>query len=175
MPRCGDFTYDRKAGHNARLRETGRIRPGKDYAMMRKFTLTAVFLLIAAFMLTGCGRDAFTAENYGENSITFHGKGAAKKSFVVTGSLTVEENDKIVIESAMEKGQLRIKLVTFAAQDDINASPEDLKSVTSDDAAVLDEIAEGSGTGEYTVDPGTYYVSAEVLKKMTGDVTVRVE
>ena len=143
--------------------------------MLKRMKSAALILLVAALMLAGCGRDAFTAENYGENSITFHGKGAAKKSFVLTGSLTVEEGGKVIIEPEVGKGQLQINLVTFAGQDDINADAEDLAGIGSNEPVFTEVLSEGSGAREYDVAPGTYYVSAEVLKKFTGDVTVRAE
>ncbi len=137
--------------------------------MRRRAAVILLAFLLAVLVLTGCGRvEMAVTENTGK-LIRIEAKGAGRDAFLITGSLQVEENEKIVITSGLKKGGIKVEIFTFEGVDDINSVPD------IGEADVI--ITANLGTGDSlsgTVAPGDYMLRATCTETATGTVTAEV-
>ena len=137
-------------------------------------TVLVILVLLLSFTVTGCmardGKPSFEImPDDDNNTITI----TANKAGISGGGgavITVSEGQKLVIDSAFSKGEIRI---TFF-RDDSPANPDasvDEILHTNDDPA-LDVSVRAAGTTEHAVDPGSYTIMVNVLKTTTGTIVI---
>ena len=135
--------------------------------MLAILVITAI--LMSAVSFTGCGRMEMAVTENSEKRITVEAKGASRDAFLVTGSLEVEENEKIVISSGLKKGEIKIEVFTLEGMDDINSVPD------IGEATVIMTLKIGPGNkASGTVEPGDYMLRATCTETATGTVTAEV-
>ena len=141
--------------------------------MKRIVSITAV-LLLSLLVLAGCSSEMSLRVNE-DNTVTIDAKRAKKDQVAAAGTLTVAEGEVLVAEPSLKKGGEIQLLFSAPVAPGIEASPQDLKDATSGENAAFEFIISGSEPQELAVDPGDYFVSAKVLTKADGTVTIRVK
>jgi hypothetical protein len=135
--------------------------------MMKKIFLTSVVLLLA-LMLAACGLHEFGMSENTAKRMTITAKRASKDEFFMVGSLEVDEGEKVVITSGLEKGEIRVDVIGTPAGQNIDEIPEfDVEPVLTANLSKGEEI---SGT----LLSGSYLVKAICLEKATGTVVIEV-
>ncbi len=135
---------------------------------MKRKTARAVLLilLLAALLLTSCGRSEFELTENTGRQMTISAKNAQKDSFFMAGALEVGEGEQIVISSGIEKGVVRVEIVE---------EPEKQGELPAfDDEAILTaNVSNGTGFAG-TVPAGRYLLRAICTEKATGTVQIEV-
>ena len=146
----------------------GLIRKGSPMKKITAVILIAV-LLLGTLSLAGCGRKELTVTVNDGRLMILEANRAAKGDFLMTGTLEVAEGEKIVITSGLEKGEIKIEIVTLGGMDDINTVPD------PDNAEVIlsGNMAPGKSVSA-TMSAGDYMMRATVTVKATGTVTIEV-
>lgn len=141
--------------------------------------IPAVVLGMTA-LLAGCGsKTPLTmdmAEDGSSCTITFDK--ATLDENTMTGTLTVGENDNIVVEQKMEgdgSGTVKFIPADAGALSDENATLDELEGALDEENAAFELVASGSGSETYSVAAGDYYLAVTAENKATGTVTIRVE
>lgn len=140
-----------------------------------KHWLVIVAALSTLLFLAGCGSTLTmdTAENGKGTDIT--AENADDGDFVMGGSLIIDEGEYLLAEYVFDKGgEMNIKLIpVIEGQEDASAS--ELEELTDGSESALDVNLSGSGTTEYDVPPGDYYVSVVVNGKTSGSANLTVK
>ena len=143
---------------------------------MKKSAICFALVFAFTFFLTGCKKSVFYTHMNQSLELEIGAENAQKGTFGATGSLTVSEGQKIVVESALkENSEISLKLITDPALG-IDATAEELSESLSGDDYVMEIVVKDQGTAEYEIEPGEYNVRAEVLSnKANGTILVTVK
>lgn len=143
---------------------------------MNKRIITVLIALLTALMLVGCkandSKPNLEIMPNDDNTISI----TADKAGISGGGgadITVSEGQKLVIDSSLNKGEIRIKFFRVEAPANPDASVDEILH-TNDDPA-LDFTVNAAGTTEHTVDPGNYTIMVNVLKTTTGTIIISAE
>lgn len=136
----------------------------------------AVFCLIAAVLvLTGCKKPNFGVRLNEDSNIEIIAENASKGFMGAAGVLTVENGQKLVIDSDLkDKSEILVKLIP-ASGFGMDASAEDLLSAMTDENAETEITVKGKSSDDYEVVPGDYTVRAESVTKSNGTIVIRVK
>ncbi len=140
---------------------------------MHKRIDTILIAILMAFMLVGCkakdSKPSLEIMPNDDNTISI----TADKAGISGGGgadITVSEGQKLVIDSTLNKGEIRIKFFRVEAPANPDASVDEILH-TNDDPA-LDVTVNAAGTTEHSVDPGSYTIMVNVLKTTTGTIII---
>ena len=140
---------------------------------MNKRIITVLIALLTALMLVGCkakdSKPSLEIMPNDDNTISI----MADKAGISGGGgadITVSEGQKLVIDSALSKGEIQIRFFREEAPANPDASVAEILH-TNDDPA-LDVTVSASGKTEHTVDPGNYTIMVNVLKTTTGTIII---
>ena len=140
---------------------------------MHKRINTILIAMLMAFMLVGCkakdSKPSLEIMPNDDNTISI----TADKAGISGGGgagITVSEGQKLVIDSALSKGEIQIKFFRDEAPANPDASVAEILH-TNDDPA-LDVTVSASGNTEHTVDSGNYTIMVNVLKTTTGTIII---
>ena len=141
---------------------------------MYKRIRTIIIALLIALMLVGCkAKDSKptleTMPDDDRNTITI----TANKSGISGGGgadITVSEGQKLVIDSTLSKGEIRIRFFRDEAPANPDASVDEI--LHTNDTSTLDVTVNDAGTTEHTVDPGSYTIMVNVKKTTTGTIVI---
>ena len=140
---------------------------------MHKRINTILIAMLMAFMLVGCkakdSKPSLEIMPNDDNTISI----TADKAGISGGGgagITVSEGQKLVIDSALSKGEIQIKFFRDEAPANPDASVAEILH-TNDDPA-LDVTVSASGKTEHTVDSGNYTIMVNVLKTTTGTIII---
>ena len=143
--------------------------------MQKKMIWILMFVVLMTGALSGCKKANFAVVGNGDNTMTIIAEKAPKKYFGGSGFLTVEEGQKIVIDSALnEKGEILLKFSGGPASDG-NADASELTASVSGTDPALEVSVKGPGTSEYEIAAGDYGLYAEVVRKADGKVSISVK
>ena len=143
--------------------------------MRIKKLLIIGFAVMLLFVLTACGKINFSVHINEDNTASIEAVRAKEKAFGGAGSITVGENEKIVIESDLSgKSEINVKLIPMGGLG-IDAAAEDLANRFNGGNTVLDVNVSGKAVTEYEIAPGDYTVSAAVVSKATGTIQIRTK
>ena len=138
--------------------------------MKRIKTLTGIIaLLLAALLLTACGKTEFGMAENTAKRMTIAADNADKKDFFMVGSLEVEDGEQIVVTSNLKKGSIRVELVGTPAEQSIDQLPE-----MNGEATLTAELTGTDGVSG-TVPAGSYLLRATCLEKASGTVEIEVQ
>ena len=140
----------------------------------RIIALLAVMMLIAsAISLSSCGARVTLAGNIDENGkeAEYEANKADKDDYMVHGVLIVGENEKVVIDSHLEKGGIQFDFAKSEGTEDMDTMPE------ADDIDAANSVTvTGEESKEVALDAGEYMIKVTVTEKgTTGDVEIEVE
>ena len=125
-------------------------------------------LVVSMAMMTSCGKEEFGVTDNSEKSMTINAQNAGKDLFFLSGSLELEEGQKIEITSALEKGTVELGFVSSEGMDNIDELPD------TEAEPMITAIVTGEEVQTYGMTPGSYLVKATVLEKATGTITINV-
>ena len=140
---------------------------------MCKRISVAIIALLVALMLVGCkatnSKPSLEIMPNDDNTISI----TADKAGISGGGgadITVSEGQKLVIDSTLSKGEIRIRFFREEAPANPDVSVAEILH-TNDDPA-LDVTVNDTGTTEHTVDPGSYTIMVNVKKTTTGTIVI---
>ena len=133
---------------------------------MKKRAVPIGILLSMIMLLGACGKSEFGLVSNNDTSMTVNAKNAAKGDSFMSGSIEVGDNEKIVIESNLEKGEVKIELYSVTDDGDINHLP----TISDEPVIMADLKVNDSFAGE--VEAGTYMLKATCIEKATGTIQV---
>lgn len=142
-----------------------------------------VFLALAVFglmSLTACsgGGPVLSADIDPDGRYAdITASGAVEGDFVMSGTLNVGENDKIVISPDIEgDGSLTVQFISDeAVPEDENAESEELTEAADSAVAALEAVISGTEPSEYSIAPGSYYLRITADGKTGGSARISVE
>lgn len=145
-----------------------------EVAKMKRMITAILAALLSMSLLAGCGKGEFSVGISEDNTAAIEAINAKAGSEGAAGTLTVEENQKIVIIPNFEgDGAVTIQLKSFELGE--SAESEELLSALNAEGAVFDETITGTEPVEYEVPAGDYMVFATAQNKVTGTATVTLE
>ena len=140
---------------------------------MNKRIITVLIALLSALMLVGCkakdSKPSLEIMPNDDNTISI----TADKAGISGGGgadITVSEGQKLVIDSSLNKGEIRIKFFRVEAPANPDASVDEI--LHTNDDPTLDFTVNAAGTTEHTVDSGNYTIMVNVLKTTTGTIII---
>lgn len=138
--------------------------------MKKKSLILSVFVLtLMTLLLSACGKSEFGLSVNTDTRMTITAKNAEKESFSMSGSLTAEEGQQIVITANLKKGRVKVDIIPDPENQSIDVLPAlDGKPILSGSLSSNESI---SGT----VAEGSYLVQATCLDKATGTVVIEVK
>lgn len=151
---------------------------------MKKKLMVIALAVLTVLMFAACGKnddETFTTlkQDIAEDgkSCTVEAKDAGEGDYTVSGTMIVEEGQKLQIVSDIEgDGTITLEFSTNEELDslDENASSDELENAANSYKPELTVEAGGSDIASYDIAPGEYYVKAITTKGCTGTVKVTV-
>lgn len=146
-------------------------RAGAEQFFMKRrcrYALTAALILLMAVM-SACGKSYFgVAENTGKRML-ISATNAGKDSYFMSGSLTVEEGEKITASADLSKGQIRVEIYLETGEQSMDQMPR-----LEEDPVLAGDLKGGESLSG-SVPAGTCMVKAACLEKASGTVTIEVQ
>ncbi len=136
---------------------------------MTKKTIIFFVLVILTVILSACSKSEFRCTDNTEKSMTVTAKNAKTDDFFMTGTLEVTDNEKLIIDSSLEKGNICLEFVSPSGMNDIEKIPD-----VDTDPQLTVEVSE-TETQEYEIGPGSYLLKATVVEKATGTIAIDVQ
>ena len=140
---------------------------------MNKRIITVLVALLVALMLVGCkangSKPSLEIMPNDDNTISI----TADKAGISGGGgadITVSEGQKLVIDSALSKGEIQIKFFRDEAPANPDASVDEI--LHTNEAPALDVTVSAVGTTEHTIDSGNYTIMVNVKKTTTGTIVI---
>ena len=140
---------------------------------MRKRFITILIALLSALMLTGCHNKSGTPDlevvPHDDNTITITADKAGI-SGVGGAGITIAEGQQLVIDSALSKGSIQLKLFRDDEPAGVDASLDAI--LHTNETPALDVTVNSAGTTEHPLQPGEYTLFVNVLEKTSGNITL---
>ena len=140
---------------------------------MRKRFITILIAFLFVLMLTGChnksGKPDLEVVPHDDNTITITADKAGI-SGVGGAGITISEGQQLVIDSALSKGSILLKLFLDNEPAGVDASLDEI--LHTDETPALDVTVNSAGTTEHPLQPGEYTLFVNVLEKTTGNITL---
>ena len=138
---------------------------------MKRVKAVALVLVLALsmLMLAGCGKSEFGVTGNTGKQMTISAKNAARDAAFMTGTLDVEEGEKVVMSAELEKGEIRVEIIEAPAGQDMSVLPD------FDGEPILTGNLNDGESASGTMAAGSYMVRATCLEKATGVVTIDVQ
>ena len=142
---------------------------------MKRMILPVILILICTVMLSGCKKPNFGISVNADNTVSIEAVRASKGSFGGAGSLEVGEGQKIVVESKLDgKSEVSVSFTGDDVSMKADAEITELTEAMKGENASLEITVKGSGTTEYDLEAGVYFLAAKVIEKANGTVLISV-
>ena len=143
--------------------------------LKKRSKIMILLLSLATVLLSGCGGE-FGVRVTKDNRVMIEAKNAEADSLGSAGSFTVEENQKVVIESDLkDNDEISIRFLSSLGELNKDSGVGEILEAVNSEEGALQVTVSGSSTSEYQLEPGDYMVSAKTLNKVNGTVSVRAE
>ena len=143
---------------------------------MSKRFITILIALLSALMLTGChnksGKPDLEVVPHDDNTITITADNAGISGVGGTG-ITIADGQQLIIDSALSKGSIQLKLFLDNEPAGVDASLDEI--LHTDEAPALDVTINSAGTTEHPLQAGEYTLFVNVLEKTIGNITLSVK
>ena len=140
---------------------------------MRKRFITILIAFLFVLMLTGChnksGKPDLEVVPHDDNTITITADKAGI-SGVGGAGITIADGQQLIIDSALSKGSIQLKLFLDNELADVDASLDEI--LHTDETPALDVTVSSASTTEHPLQPGEYTLFVNVLEKATGNITL---
>ena len=136
---------------------------------MPKRFITILIAFLSALILTGCrsSKPSLEVVPHDDNTITITADKAGI-SGVGGASITIADGQQLIIDSALSKGSIQLKLFLDNEPADVDASLDEI--LHTDETPALDVTINSAGTTEHPLQPGEYTLFVNVLEKTTGNI-----
>ena len=143
---------------------------------MRKRFITIFIAFLFVLMLTGChnksGKPDLEVVPHDDNTITITADKAGI-SGVGGAGITIADGQQLVIDSALSKGSIQLKLFLDNEPAGVDASLDEI--LHTSETPALDVTVNSAGTTEHPFHPGEYTLFVNVLEKTAGNITLSVK
>ena len=138
---------------------------------MRKRFITIFIAFLSVLMLTGCRsrKPSLEVMPHDDNTIAIKADNAGI-SGVGGAGITIVEGQQLVIDSALSKGSIQLKLFRDDESAGVDASLDEI--LHTDETPALDVTVTSTGKTEHPLQPGEYTLFVNVLEKTTGNITL---
>ena len=138
---------------------------------MRKRFITILIAFLSVLMLSGCrsSKPSLEVMPHDDNTITIKADKAGI-SGVGGAGITISEGQQLVIDSALSKGSIQLKLFRDDEPAGVDASLDEI--LCTDETPALDVTINSAGTTEHPLQAGEYTLFVNVLEKTTGNITL---
>ena len=140
---------------------------------MRKRFITISIAFLFVLMLAGCrnksNKPDLEVVPHDDNTITITADKAGI-SGVGGAGITIAEGQQLVIDSALSKGSIQLKLFRDDEPAGVDASLDEI--LHTDETPALDLTINSAGTTEHPLQPGEYTLFVNVLEKTSGNITL---
>ena len=140
---------------------------------MRKRFITILIAFLFVLMLTGChnksGKPDLEVVPHDDNTITITADKAGI-SGVGGAGITITDGQQLIIDSALSKGSIQLKLFLDNEPADVDASLDEI--LHTDETPALDVTVSSASTTEHPLQPGEYTLFVNVLEKTSGNITL---
>ena len=138
--------------------------------MKKKLLIVMTALLVMTMVLmTSCGKSEFGMTDTDDKHMSLVAERAAKDDYFVTGSLSVEDGDEIVVDSSLESGSIEFSFMGSESEQSIDELPE-----TDEEPAAVVTVS-GVDKQSCQVPAGDYMVKVTCIEKATGTVEINVQ
>ena len=140
---------------------------------MPKRFIPILLAFLSVLLLTGCHNknskpDLEVVPN-DDNTISITADKAGI-SGVGGAGITIADGQQLVIDSALSKGSIQLKLFRDDEPAGVDASLDEV--LHTDETPALDVTVYSTGTTEHPLQPGEYTLFVNVLEKTTGNITL---
>ena len=143
---------------------------------MRKRFITILIAFLFVLMLTGCHNKSDKPDlevvPHDDNTITITADKAGI-SGVGGAGITLADGQQLIIDSALSKGSIQLKLFRDDEPAGVDASLDDI--LHTNETPALDVTINSAGTTEHPLLPGEYTLFVHVLEKTSGNITLSVK
>ena len=138
---------------------------------MRKRFITIFIAFLSVLMLTGCRsrKPSLEVMPHDDNTITIKADNAGI-SGVGGAGITIADGQQLIIDSALSKGSIQLKLFRDDEPAGVDASLDEI--LHTDETPALDVTVSSAGTTEHPLQAGEYTLFVNVLEKTTGNITL---
>ena len=140
---------------------------------MRKRFITILIAFLFVLMLPGChnksGKPDLEVVPHDDNTITITADKAGI-SGVGGAGITLADGQQLIIDSALSKGSIQLKLFLDNEPAGVDASLDEI--LHTDETPALDVVINSAGKTEHPLKPGEYTLFVNVLEKTTGNITL---
>ena len=140
---------------------------------MPKRFITILIAFLSILMLTGCrsktSKPDLEVVPHDDNTITITADKAGI-SGVGGAGITITDGQQLIIDSALSKGSIQLKLFLDNEPADVDASLDEI--LHTDETPALDVTVNSTGKTEHSLQPGEYTLFVNVLEKTTGNITL---
>ena len=138
---------------------------------MRKRFITILIAFLFALILSSCrsSKPDLEVVPHDDNTITITADKAGI-SGVGGAGITIADGQQLVIDSALSKGSIRLKLFRDDEPASVDASLDEI--LHTDETPALDVTVTSTGKTEHPLQPGEYTLFVNVLEKATGNITL---
>ena len=140
---------------------------------MSKRFITIFIALLSVLMLVGCrsknSKPDLEVVPHDDNTITITADKAGI-SGVGGAGITVADGQQLVIDSALSKGSIQLKLLLDNEPAGVDASLDAI--LHTNETPALDVTVNSAGTTEHPLQSGEYTLFVNVLEKTSGNITL---
>ena len=136
--------------------------------ILRNAKTTVLLLLLLSLLLTGCAGAALTITSAGNKS-TIEANDAEDGRYLESAAFSVGKGKTVVIESSLEKGQLKIEFAQAIVWRD-----EDVEETVIGDVVASETVGSGDSR-EFSLEQGDYVMQVTVIGSTSGRVTVNIQ
>ena len=139
--------------------------------LMPKRIIAILIAFLSVLTLTGCrsSKPSLEVVPHDDNTITVTADKAGI-SGVGGAGITIADNQQLVIDSALSKGSIQLKLFRDDEPAGVDASLDEI--LHTDEMPALDVTVNSAGTTGHSLQPGEYTLFVNVLEKTTGNITL---
>ena len=139
--------------------------------LMPKRIIAILIAFLSVLTLTGCrsSKPSLEVVPHDDNTITVTADKAGI-SGVGGAGITIADNQQLVIDSALSKGSIQLKLFRDDEPAGVDASLDEI--LHTDEMPALDVTVNSAGTTGHSLQPGEYTLFVNVLEKTSGNITL---
>ncbi len=138
---------------------TGARRSAKRFVLL---------LLLLSLLLTACSGVALSITSFGSKS-TIEANDAEDGKFLESAAFSVGKGKTVAIESALEKGQLKIEFARAIVFRD-----DEMDQTIVEDVVASETMGPGDSC-EFALEQGDYVMQVTVVGSTSGKVTVNIK
>ena len=143
--------------------------------MCKRF-ITILIAFLSVLMLAGCrsSKPDLEVMPHDDNTITITADKAGI-SGVGGAGITISEGQQLVIDSALSKGSIQLKLFLDNEPAGVDASLDEILHTDETETPALDVAINSAGKTEHPLKLGEYTLFVNVLERTSGNITLSVK